>query len=118
MSAAVGHAGSSRGATTAVARPGQGRSLSTRSIGRQQSLNQGGGGYTADNDNDDDDEGDYDGEDGDEDDEDQVIGGEGLGGKDLLNETTLKSGYLWKRGEKRKVSVDEKASTSCVVPYK
>jgi len=108
MSATVGVSESSR-ASGMPAKPGgeEGRSYSTHSVSRQRSGTQsGGGGYTADNDIDDDEEGDYEGEDGDDDDEDQVAAGENNGGKDLLNETTIKSGYLWKRGEKRKVSWD------------
>lgn len=32
-------------------------------------------------------------------------GGEGREGNSMLNEVTVKSGYLWKKGEKRKVSL-------------
>lgn len=46
---------------------------------------------------------DYEGDDG-EDEDDDAGTDDGTGGQDLLNETTVKSGYLWKRGEKRKVS--------------
>lgn len=78
------------------------RSYSVRSTAKPRTAAHGEG-YAADNDNDDDEEGDYDGEDGDEDDEDVTVGEGGFGGQEMLDETTIKSGYLWKRGEKRKV---------------
>lgn len=47
------------------------------------------------------DEGDYDGEDGDDDDDEGMPIGQ-QGEQEMLSETTVKSGYLYKRGEKRK----------------
>ncbi|UZJ51505.1 hypothetical protein CBS101457_000825 [Exobasidium rhododendri] len=104
MSATLGVSESSKSGGAVPIRPGRAstRSSSTRSHPRQRSGIHTGGGYTADFDIDDDEEGDLDGEDGDDDEDDQVITGENSGGKDLINESTLKSGYLWKRGEKRK----------------
>ena len=84
------------------------RPIATRSASRQSSSRQPvgtqGGGYVADNDYDDEDEGDYEGEDGDDDDEELAGTDDGAGGKAMLDETTIKSGYLFKRGEKRKVN--------------
>lgn len=88
--------------TSASRTPSFARTLSVRSTAKSQ-VPAHGEGYAADNDNDDDEEGDYDGEDGDEDDEDVTVGEGGFGGQEMLDETTIKSGYLWKRGEKRKV---------------
>lgn len=89
-------------------KPSANRPLATRSSSRQSSSRQPagtqGGGYVADNDYDDEDEGDYEGEDGDEDDEELAGTDDGAGGKAMLDETTIKSGYLFKRGEKRKVN--------------
>jgi hypothetical protein len=105
MSATFGLSESSKSntATPTKSSGAVGRSLSFRASNRQRSGTQTGGGYTADYDLDDDEEADYEGEDGDDDEEDQIASGEYAGGKDLLNESTIKSGYLWKRGEKRKV---------------
>lgn len=76
------------------------RSLSRGSVNRQRAGTQGEG-YAADDDYE---EGDVEGDDGDDDDEDGHAGEDTFGGHGVLNETTIKSGYLWKRGEKRKVS--------------
>jgi hypothetical protein len=98
MSSATGAPESS--STSATNTPAFARSYSVRSSKRQQTQ---GEGYAADND--DDEEGDIEGDDGDDDDEDVTAGEGAFAGQELLDETTIKSGYLWKRGEKRKVSI-------------
>lgn len=75
------------------------RSHSRGSVNRQRAPTQGEG-YAAD---DDDEEGDVEGDDGDDDDDEAHAGEDTFGVHGMLNETTIKSGYLWKRGEKRKV---------------
>lgn len=88
-----------------ASRPAQGaRSSSVQSSSRSRQRSHSTRGFSADDEEFDDDEGAYDGDDGDGDEDDEE-GDEAAGaGEDLMSETTVKSGYLMKRGEKRKVS--------------
>lgn len=99
MSSAAGAPESSSASATKT--PAFARSYSVRSSKRlPPATTTQGEGYAADND--DDEEGDVEGDDGDDDDEDVTAGEGAFGGQELLDETTIRSGYLWKRGEKRK----------------
>lgn len=104
LPAAVGSAEVSRKGAS-PGKIGDTRSSSVMSVHRQQKTGQGESGYSAEQDFDDGEEGDYEGDDGDDDEDEMHASGDAYGGgQEMLNETTVKCGYLWKRGEKRKVN--------------
>ena len=98
---------SSSTASPAHAVPAQGRPMQQgQSFRSSVSPSRAPGTTDAETDGDDEeaDDGDGDGEDDDDDDNAYRKEGTGISAGDLMQENTVKSGYLWKKGGKRKVS--------------